>query len=58
VSFTVGKLIGAGNMWGGILVAVGVLVLSMLLTMLVREEPLQTKPPALREAWAPFCGWC
>jgi MFS family permease len=54
VSFTIGKLIGAGNMWGGILVAVGVLVLSMLLTMLVREEPLQTKPPALREAWTPF----
>jgi len=54
VSFTVAKLIGAGNMGGGILVATGVLTLCMLLTMLVREEPLQEKPPALREAWSPF----
>ncbi len=54
VSFTVAKLIGAGNMWGGILVATGVLILSMLLTMLAQEVPLQEKPPALREAWSPF----
>ena len=52
VSFTVAKLIGAGNMWGGILLATGVLMLSMLLTMLVREEPLKETPPLLN--WPPF----
>ena len=52
VSFTIGKLIAAGNMWAGILVATGVLTLSMLLTMLVREEPLQQAPPALN--WSPL----
>jgi MFS family permease len=52
VSFTVAKLIGAGNMWGGILVAAGVLTLTMLLTLLVREEPLREPPSAL--AWQPF----
>lgn len=54
VSFTVARLIGAGKMWGGILVAVGVLTLSMLLTMLVREEPLEGSPPALRAEWSPY----
>ena len=52
VAFTVAKLIGAGNMEGGILVATGVLTLSMLLTLLVREEPLQERPAALN--WSPF----
>jgi MFS family permease len=45
VSFTVAKLISGGNMWGGILVAMGVLALSMILTMFVREEPLKESPP-------------
>jgi MFS family permease len=54
VSFTVARLIGRGNMWGGILLATGVLMLSMLLAMLVREEPLKEKRPALPEAWSPF----
>lgn len=52
VSFTIGKMIGAGNMVGGILVAVGVLVASMILAMFVREEPLQETPPPLD--WQPF----
>lgn len=52
VSFTVGRLIGAGNMWGGILVAVAVLVGSMMLAMFVREERLQEMPPRLD--WTPF----
>lgn len=47
----VGPLISAGNMWGGILVAAGVLVLTMLITMLVREEPLRESPPL---DWMPF----
>lgn len=52
VSFTVGRLIGAGNMVGGILVAVAVLVVSMALALFVREEPLTEKLPPLD--WTPF----
>jgi len=52
VAFTVGKLIAAGNMVGAILVAVAVLVVSMILAMLVREEPLTEKLPPLD--WQPF----
>ncbi|MBM3129109.1 MAG: SLC45 family MFS transporter [Chloroflexi bacterium] len=52
VSFTVGRLIGAGNMWGGILAMSAVLVLSMLVALFVREERLQETPPALD--WTPF----
>lgn len=51
VAFTVGPLIAAGNMWGGILVTMGILTLAMLVTMLVREEPLQESLPL---NWAPF----
>jgi len=51
VAFTVGPLIAAGNMWGGILVAMGILVLTMLITMLVREEPLKESAPL---DWTPF----
>ncbi len=52
VALTIARLIGAGNMWGGILVATGVLTLSMLLALLAREESLQERPPALN--WPPF----
>lgn len=52
VAFAVGPLIAAGNMWGGILVAMGVLTLAMLLTMLVPEKPLEVSPPKLD--WTPF----
>ncbi len=45
VAFSVGKLIAAGQMWAGILVAMGILTLAMLLAMLVREEPLKEAPP-------------
>jgi MFS family permease len=51
VAFLVGPLIAAGNMWAGILVAMGILALTMLVTMLVREEPLMESPPL---DWAPF----
>ncbi|MBM4465199.1 MAG: SLC45 family MFS transporter [Chloroflexi bacterium] len=51
VAFTVGPLIAKGNMWGGILVAMGILTLAMLVTMLVREEPLRESLPL---DWAPF----
>ena len=51
VALLVGPLIAKGNMWGGILVAMGILTLTMLITMLVREEPLKEAPPL---NWAPF----
>lgn len=52
VSFTIGRLIGAGNMLGGIVVMSIVLVGSMLIALLVREEPLTEKLSALD--WTPF----
>ncbi|TET85717.1 MAG: MFS transporter [Anaerolineales bacterium] len=52
VAFAIGPLIAAGNMWGGILAAMGVLTLCMLLTMLVPEQPLQEAPKKFD--WAPF----
>jgi MFS family permease len=45
VAFTIGKLIGAGQMWAGILVAMGILLVCLILTMFVREKPLQEAPP-------------
>ena len=52
VAFTVGKLVSKGNIWAGLLVAVGVLVITMLLTMLVPEKPLKEAPPAMD--WEPI----
>ncbi len=52
VSFTIGRLIGKGNLWAGLLIAMGVLAVSMLLTMLVPEKPLKETPPPLN--WEPF----
>jgi MFS family permease len=52
VSFTIGKLIASGQMWAGILLAMGIVTLVMLLTMLVHEEPLKEAPPPLD--WTPF----
>ncbi len=52
VAFTVGRLVAKGYLWAGILLAVGVLVLVMLLTMLVREKPLQEKPGSMD--WQPL----
>jgi len=52
VSFTIGKLIANGYMWIGLLIAMGIITLVMLLTMLVREEPLKETPPPLD--WTPF----
>jgi MFS family permease len=51
VAFMVGPLIAKGNLWGGILVAMGILTLAMLVTMLVREEPLKESLPL---DWKPF----
>jgi MFS family permease len=52
VAFTVGRLISKGNMWAGLLVAVGVLVITMLLTMLVPEKPIKETPTPMN--WEPI----
>ncbi len=52
VALTIGKLIAAGQMWAGILVAIGILFLSMAITMFVREDPLREPPGRLD--WEPF----
>ena len=52
VALTIGGLIARGQMWSGILVAIGILFLSMAITMLVREEPLREPPERLD--WEPF----
>jgi MFS family permease len=51
VSFTIGKVIGSGNMVGGILIAVAVLLIAMIIAMFVREEPLKQVQPF---DWQPF----
>jgi MFS family permease len=52
VALTVGQLVAAGQMWAGILVVIGILFLTMALTMFVREDP----PSAPKESldWEPF----
>ena len=52
VAFTIGPLVGKGNIWAGILIAMAILALSMLLTMLVPEQPLTETPSKLN--WTPF----
>jgi MFS family permease len=52
VAFTVGKLVATGQMWAAILVAIGILFLSMAITMFVREAPLREPPGRLD--WGPF----
>ena len=52
ISFTIGRIIGSGNMWGGILLMTAILVVTMLITMLVPEQPPQDTPAPLD--WRPF----
>ncbi|HEX9091442.1 MAG TPA: MFS transporter [Anaerolineales bacterium] len=51
VALTVGRLVSKGNMWAGLLIAVGVLVVVMLVTMLIPEKPITEVPPI---DWVPF----
>lgn len=44
-AFTTAKLVGAGKVWAAILVVMGSLLVTMLITLVgVREEPLREKP--------------
>ncbi len=52
VSFTIAPLIGAGNLWGGLAILMGVLFVTMLLTLTVSETPLRGRPAPLD--WQPF----
>ncbi len=52
VSFAIAPMIVKDNFWGGILVACVTMTFTMLLTMLVREEPLRARPAPLD--WRPF----
>ncbi len=52
VALTIGQLIAAGRMWAGIGMEIGILLLAMLITMFVREEPLRGTPEPLN--WQPF----
>lgn len=52
VAFTVGRLVSQGNMWAGLLIAVAVLLITMLLTMLIPEKPIQAKPSPMN--WQPL----
>jgi MFS family permease len=52
VSFVVAGLVSAGNLWGALLVLMVVLVVCMLITMLVRETPLDKAPFELD--WRPI----
>ncbi|MEW6717516.1 MAG: MFS transporter [Chloroflexota bacterium] len=52
VSFLIAPLISKGNMWGGLLLAMGVLVVVMLLAMFVPEKPLEERLSELN--WDPF----
>jgi MFS family permease len=52
VAFTVGKLVSKEQYWAALGIVLGALIISMLLTMLVPEKPLEEKPPAID--WTPF----
>lgn len=52
VSFTIGKMVANGNMWGALGLGMAVLLLVMLVSMLIPEKRPETAPEALN--WKPF----
>jgi MFS family permease len=52
IALFISPLIAKGQMWAGIGVMVGILLLATLITMFVREQPLTVKPEPLD--WKPF----
>ena len=52
VSFTIGRMISAGNLWGALFTAMAALFLAMLVTMLVPEKRLEGTQPPLD--WTPI----
>jgi MFS family permease len=52
VSFTIGPLIATGQMWPALILAMGILTLTMVITMFVPETPPEQAPPPID--WTPF----
>jgi MFS family permease len=52
VSFTIGRMIAHGNLWGALFLAMGILTATMLAAMLAPEKPLETPPPPFD--WGPL----
>lgn len=52
VSFVVGRMIAAGNIWGALIALMVVLFLCMSVTMFVPDAPLAQSPPPIK--WQPF----
>ena len=52
IALTIGPMIAKGNMWGGIIVVVLILLATAVITLFVREQPLTEKPDPLD--WKPF----
>lgn len=52
VAFTIGRLVNAGNLWGGLALTMAVLLVCMALTLLAPEKPLGERPAPLD--WKPF----
>jgi MFS family permease len=52
VPFTVGTLVSRGMIWEAILLAAGILIVTMLVTMLSPEKPLTQKPEPI--SWEPI----
>jgi MFS family permease len=52
VSFVIGKMISNGNLWGGLFTLIAVMLVGMLITLTVPEEPLKEKQEKLD--WQPI----
>jgi MFS family permease len=52
VSLVIGSMVSQGNLWGALIAAMAVLVICMLVTLFVREEPLDKAPFDID--WQPF----
>jgi len=51
-SFVIAGMIESGNLWGGLISLIVVMVVSASITMFVQEQPLKSKLPKMD--WAPF----
>ena len=51
-SFVIAGMIERGNLWGGLIGLIIVLIVAASITMLVPEKPLASKPPKID--WSPF----
>ena len=52
VSFVIGRMVTAGNLWGALLTLMGVMVICAALAMLAPEERVQSQPGKVD--WSPF----